>query len=51
MVVRPAKGTPVAVNGPTAKTTLFSGESGSVPGATSSYMILLAMPMPPRYAL
>ena len=51
MVVRPARGTPEAVSGPTANTILFSGERGSVPAGTSSYMILLARPMPPMYSL
>ena len=51
MVVRPARGTPEAVSGPTAKMSLFSGEKGSVPAGTSSYMILLAKPMPPMYSL
>ena len=47
MVVRPASGTPDAVSGPTAKMTLLASLSGSVPAGTSSYMILLPMPMPP----
>ena len=47
-VVRPAKGVPDAVSGPTAMTTLLSGLNGSVPAGTSSYMILFARPMPPR---
>ena len=43
-VVRPARGTPEAVSGPTAKMTLLSGESRLVPAGTSSYMILLPCP-------
>ena len=43
--------TPEAVSGPTAKMSLFSGEKGSVPAGTSAYMILLAIPIPPKYSL
>ncbi len=46
-VMRPPSGMPEAVSGPTAYTILLSGENGSVPAGTSSYMILLARPMPP----
>ena len=36
MVVRPARGTPDAVSGPTANTIFDSGANGSVPAGTSS---------------
>ena len=51
MVQRPPSGTPDAVSGPTANTILLSGPRGSVPAGTSSYMTLLARPMPPMYSL
>ena len=49
MVMRPEQGALEPVLGPTAKTILFSGAAGSVPTGTSSYIMRLAMPLPPIY--
>ena len=38
----------MAVKGPVAKTSLFSGESGSVPCLSLSQRIFAAKPLPPR---
>ncbi len=46
---RLVEGRGVSVIGPTAKTTIFSGEKGSIPGFNPSYRILAANPFPPKY--
>ena len=48
---RPAVGTDVAVDGPTAKIIQLSDDNGSIPGVRLSYSNLTPRPLPPRYSL